>query len=148
RVRRLGTIAMSSKPYARRPDLPIPISTSTVPPALSSSSEFPRISTCSGETETQPDALRERGSDLRARAETDLVGVVGPVAAVQVDIRMREHALGALPPRNDPRVDHPERLAHEHAVQRVALRLHHVGIGRERDPDAPLVERDAQVPVP
>src|SRR3954467_8591346 len=29
RVRLLGTIAMSSNPYARRPDLPIPISTST-----------------------------------------------------------------------------------------------------------------------
>ena len=28
RVRRLGTIAMSSNPYARRPDLPMPISTS------------------------------------------------------------------------------------------------------------------------
>src|SRR3954469_1837039 len=28
RVRRLGTMAMSSNPYARRPDLPIPISTS------------------------------------------------------------------------------------------------------------------------
>jgi hypothetical protein len=27
-VRRLGTMAMSSNPYARRPDLPIPISTS------------------------------------------------------------------------------------------------------------------------
>jgi hypothetical protein len=27
-VRRLGTIAMSSKPYARRPFLPRPISTS------------------------------------------------------------------------------------------------------------------------
>src|SRR3954465_1858029 len=34
RVRRLGTIAMSSNPYARRPDLPIPISTSTCPPEL------------------------------------------------------------------------------------------------------------------
>jgi hypothetical protein len=33
-VRRLGTIAMSSNPYARRPDLPIPISTSTCPPEL------------------------------------------------------------------------------------------------------------------
>ena len=32
RVRRLGTIAMSSNPYARRPVLPIPISTSTAPP--------------------------------------------------------------------------------------------------------------------
>ena len=32
RVRRLGTMAMSSNPYARRPDLPIPISTSTFPP--------------------------------------------------------------------------------------------------------------------
>ena len=30
RVRRLGTIAMSSNPYARRPVLPIPISTSTL----------------------------------------------------------------------------------------------------------------------
>ena len=30
RVRRLGTMAMSSKPYARRPDLPIPISTSAI----------------------------------------------------------------------------------------------------------------------
>ena len=28
RVRRLGTMAMSSNPYARRPDLPMPISTS------------------------------------------------------------------------------------------------------------------------
>src|SRR5205085_9666445 len=34
RVRRLGTMAMSSNPYARRPDLPIPISTSTCPPEL------------------------------------------------------------------------------------------------------------------
>src|SRR4051812_10516535 len=33
RVRRLGTTAMSSNPYARRPDLPMPISTSNpVPP--------------------------------------------------------------------------------------------------------------------
>src|SRR6266545_5706356 len=31
RVRRLGTIAMSSNPYARRPDLPMPISTSATP---------------------------------------------------------------------------------------------------------------------
>ena len=30
RVRRLGTIAMSSNPYARRPDLPMPISTSAM----------------------------------------------------------------------------------------------------------------------
>ena len=30
-VRRLGTIAMSSNPYARRPDLPFPISISTFP---------------------------------------------------------------------------------------------------------------------
>ena len=30
-VRRLGTMAMSSKPYARRPDLPLPISISTLP---------------------------------------------------------------------------------------------------------------------
>src|SRR5258707_585666 len=34
RVRRLGTIAISSNPYARRPDFPIPISTSTCPPEL------------------------------------------------------------------------------------------------------------------
>ena len=30
RVRRLGTIAMSSNPYARRPDFPSPISTSAM----------------------------------------------------------------------------------------------------------------------
>src|SRR5688572_24335988 len=30
RVRRLGTMAMSSNPYARRPDLPIPISISAM----------------------------------------------------------------------------------------------------------------------
>src|SRR5919204_6875692 len=34
RVRRLGTMAMSSNPYARRPDLPMPISTSATQPAL------------------------------------------------------------------------------------------------------------------
>src|SRR5690348_16316761 len=42
RVRRLGTMAMSSNPYARRPDLPMPISTSNpVPPApLGERSQF------------------------------------------------------------------------------------------------------------
>src|SRR5436309_15972123 len=41
RVRRLGTMAMSSNPYARRPDLPIPISTSTFPPLRWRGSRIP-----------------------------------------------------------------------------------------------------------
>src|SRR3954452_16479776 len=41
RVRLLGTIAMSSNPYARRPDLPIPVSTST--PDLLGESEESRL---------------------------------------------------------------------------------------------------------
>src|SRR5436853_2337949 len=43
RVRRLGTMATSSNPYARRPDLPIPISTSATCDPLHASSQRLKI---------------------------------------------------------------------------------------------------------
>src|SRR5262245_24514493 len=79
RVRRLGTIAMSSNPYARRPDLPIPISTSTVPP------ETPRRHP--GTDEPTAQALESGGSGVRG----------GLATGNQVREEAREDARGRTP---------------------------------------------------
>src|SRR5207302_6739200 len=70
---------------------------------------------------------------LRAFAEADRVHVVGAVAAMEVDVRVREHPLWAVPARHDPGVHHPQRVAHELPGHPVALRLRHTAVGWERD---------------
>src|SRR5438105_13279479 len=89
------------------------------------------------------------GRLLRAFAEADRVHVVGAVATVEIDVRVREHPLRALPAWHDPRVHHPKRVTHELSVHSIALRLRHTAVGRERDADlAVVVVLDAEVRVP
>src|SRR5581483_9810261 len=91
RVRRLGTIAMSSNPYARRPVLPIPISTSTLktPPSrpFRTARKRPRYRLDGGgpRSGTERQVGEETREDARGRAPHrlpgNLVEVDRPVAA-------------------------------------------------------------------
>jgi hypothetical protein len=62
RVRRLGTIAMSSNPYARRPVLPMPISTSAT---LRASQQGCSVS--GADRETDPSAMAAGPGKVHAR---------------------------------------------------------------------------------
>ena len=155
RVRRLGTIAMSSNPYARRPDFPIPISTSTVPPALS----FDPLSSSLGISQDIHPSRRTcdapGGASRRVPGGQSLAPVQNPILSVwsvpsaqcRSMFACEKTPCGLSQPGHDPRVHHPERLAHELAVERVARRLLHVRVGRVRDADRALGERDAEVRV-
>src|SRR3712207_5628256 len=76
------------------------------------------------------------GRCSRALTESALVSVRRLIRALEVRVVVREHTVGALPRRHDPRVHHPDGLLHERAADAVAHLTRDVAVGRERHLDA------------